>query len=437
MNTRFLAYLKTLGLTQSDRILLAVSGGLDSMVMLHLFATTQFTVAVAHANFQLRGNESESDEIFVKEKSQQYGIPFFSTRFDTNNYAITHKLSIQMAARQLRYSWFDQILATGYSAVATAHHLNDSLETVLLNLTRGSGLEGMAGILPKSDSRIRPLLFATRFELEQYAAENSICWREDFSNQTDDYQRNFIRHKVVPLLKEVNPALEETFLETSKRWQQEIAILRQEFSQWKAKYTRFDGDVILISKSGLEDAFAQAHIWQVLRPHGFSYTQCANALEAMHGQPGKYFISPTHQLTIDRVELLLTRLPGEDRPVQIEETTQEVVLGGRTLTLDRDVLAKPAETNNRIVIDAAKIKFPLTWRKWQPGDSFYPLGLRGRKKISDFLVDNKVPRALKEEVTVLECHGDIVWLVGMRLDDRYKLTQSTRKALAFSLTPHL
>lgn len=342
-----------------------------------------------------------------------------------------------MAARKLRYSWFDQILPQGFSVVATAHHLNDSLETVLLNLTRGSGLEGMAGILPKSGSRIRPLLFATRQELEHYAAENSISWREDLSNQTDNYQRNFIRHKVVPLLKELNPALEESFFESSMRMQQEMAILRQEFSQWKARHFRIEGEVILISKAGLDHAFALAYVWQALRPFGFSYTQCANTLEALHGQPGKYVKSPTHQLTIDRDELLLTRLPDEHQLVQIEEATRHVVLGSRTLTMDRDVMAKPAETGNRIVIDAEKIKFPLTWRKWQPGDIFYPLGLSGRKKISDFLIDTKVPRALKEEVTVLECQGDIVWLVGMRLDDRFKLTESTRKALAFSVTPHL
>jgi tRNA(Ile)-lysidine synthase len=436
---RFLEHLDGLGLLPGgDRLLLAVSGGLDSMVMLHLFQACGFLVGVAHANFQLRGAESEGDEQFVKNWCAVHNIPFFVQRFQTNNYAMERKLSIQMAARELRYSWFEELLKKeGFRYVATAHHLNDSLETVLINLARGTGIEGMTGIPVINGNRIRPLLFASKSEIEDYAAEMGIAWREDSSNRTDDYQRNFIRHQIIPALKKINPALEDTFRETLSKIRSELTILNHDLENWKKENWEKEGEIIRIRKNGLLPAEGPARLWHCIKPFGFSYAQCEDILRALHGQSGKQFLVSDYKLVVDRDFLVITTENNILDEVVIAMKQEDAVLGSYQILVKSTLELTPSSNPDMATLDADKLTFPLVWRKWKPGDYFFPLGMTHRKKISDFLIDNKISVGEKDFVTVLEAGGEIVWVVGYRIDNRYKITPQTKNALSLFIRPYL
>ena len=418
---------------------MAVSGGLDSMVMLDLFRHSSYAFAVAHVNFQLRGLESDADETFVKAKCLQWKIPFYSTRYDTNNYATQHGVSIQLAARELRYTWFRQLKQEhGFDWIATGHHQNDSIETVLLNLTKGTGLDGILGIPEKINDIIRPILFAGQEEIRKYAADAGITWREDESNQTDNYQRNFIRHQVVPRLKEINPSLETTFARTLEKLQGSSSLISVALDSWKEKFLSEKTGQVLFNKSGFSAVYSTAHntllLWELVKEFGFNYDQCQEIIRALHHQPGKRFLSTTHTLVIDRENLILTKHSIELAETQIKSNQQIASLGSRTLQLE--LIACPIQisaSKTLAVVDANRTSYPLVWRKWKPGDYFFPLGMKQRKKISDFLIDEKVPLPDKESVTVLTSSGEIVWVVGYRLDDRFKLTEKTAQAIQLSI----
>jgi len=436
---RFLKHLEGLGLQPGgDRLLLAVSGGLDSMVMLHLFQACGFLVGVAHVNFQLRGEESESDEQFVKNWCAVHNIPFFVQRFQTNNYAMEEKMSIQMAARELRYSWFEELLEKErFRYVATAHHLNDSIETVLINLVRGTGIEGMTGIPVINGNRIRPLLFASKSEIEDYAAEKGITWREDSSNLTDNYQRNFIRHQIIPALKKINPALEDTFRDTVSRIRSELTILHHDLEGWKKENWKKEGEIIRIRKNGLQPDQGPARLWHCIKPFGFSYAQCEDILRALYGQSGKQFLVSDYKLVVDRDFLVIT--PGKNNleEVVIEMKQEDAVLGSYQMLVKPTLELTPSSNPDNATLDADKLTFPLIWRKWKPGDYFFPLGMTHRKKISDFLIDNKISVGEKDLVTVIEAGGEIVWVVGHRIDNRYKITPQTKNVLSLFIRPYL
>ncbi|MBX2897124.1 MAG: tRNA lysidine(34) synthetase TilS [Cyclobacteriaceae bacterium] len=434
MKQSFLTHLHRYGVTHATKLLLAVSGGLDSMVMLHLFHSLKFEVAVAHVNFGLRGSESDADQQFVKNWCAEYQIPFFTTRLETNNYATEQGLSIQMAARELRYQWFDALLLQHrYQFIATAHHLNDSLETALLNLARGGGLEGLTGIAPLSGNRFRPLMFATRAEIEIYAAKNEIAWREDSSNQTDAYQRNLIRHRVIPELKKINPALEMGYASTVLKINHDLAILTAEWQQWCSTYTQSTGAEVKIFKEGVQPA-TLPHLWRILRTYGFGWEQTESIQQAAVGQPGKIFYSATHSLTVDRAYLIITKLTTPIEAVTLQLSSGKYRTVDQEMAVQVDQVPFIVADQTVAVLDHDKLAHELVWRSWQPGDSFIPLGMNQRKKISDFLVDAKVPLGLKRNVTVLESDGEIAWLVGFRIDNRFKITTNTRKAVVFSIT---
>lgn len=434
MSEQLLKYIIQLGIDVHARILLAVSGGLDSMVLLRLCHTLKFNVGVAHVNFKLRGVESDQDEQFVKDWCTHHNVPFFTTSFDTNNYAIEHGLSIQMAARELRYQWFNQVMETHqFKYVATAHHLNDSLETALLNLTRGLGVEGIAGIAPLSGNRIRPLLFATRAELETYAAAHQVAWREDLSNQTDAYQRNLIRHRVIPELKKINPSLEQSFAAMVARLQPDLELLNADVHQWRQTYTTVDKDLVKISKAGLQRPNAIACLWRTLRTYGFNQQQAEAVLTASAGQAGKVFYSATHCLAIDREALVISPLMERLPIISVPLASGNYQLGLNKMEVEVPVLPQIVNEATVANLDVEKLAPILTWRVWQPGDSFFPLGMNQPKKVSDFLIDEKVPVNLKNRVTVLESNGEIVWVVGYRIDNRFKLTKITRQAAQFRL----
>ncbi len=418
-----------------DRILLAVSGGLDSMVMLDLFSEAGYTIGVAHCNFQLRGKESDQDEELVSSRCKQLEVKFVTQRFETKNYAEQKGISIQMAARNLRYQWFDTVMEDGnYHWLATAHHLNDNIETVLSRWAKGGGLDHLTGIPVKNEKVIRPLLFATREEIQSFAAEKNIKWREDSSNASDDYQRNFIRHEVIPKLKEINPSLEETFNNSLEKIQGAYEIMQRGLGQLKDSITRSEGERLLLDKNLLKMLQHPAFVcYEWLRPFGFDWDRCVQLVNAIDAQPGKQFSSSTHLAVIDREHIIVSPIKEMMTEIFIEEGQDKAALGPWILKLKtgngKTIQAK-RETGS---FDRGKIKFPMLWRKWRHGDSFSPLGLGGNKKVSDFLIDEKISLTDKNDVTVLESGGEIVWIVGHRVDDRFKVTTQSKSVLEIAV----
>jgi len=419
-----------------DRILLAVSGGVDSMVMTHLFLDAGYSIEVAHANFQLRGAEADGDQQFVENYCRQFGIRCSVKRFDTAQYATAQGLSIQMAARHLRYTWFAELLpAHKLTAVATAHHLNDALETVLLSIARGAGLEGWDGIAVKNNTVIRPLAFATRAQIETYARDHKLTWREDSSNAHDDYPRNMVRHRIVPLLKQLNPSLERSFEESMLKISGALELSHAGVRQWTDQYRQKTGDQIRIQKKGLASFEKPAAVlWNLIENFGFNLDQCQQIINALHGQPGKEFLSPHFVLSLDREWMMLSPRPSWLPEIAIERGHRQATMEKMLLELEENndvhIIADPLIAS----IDADKLQFPLGWRGWKPGDTFYPLGMTGKKKVSDFLIDEKIARADKRTVSVLTSGNEIVWIVGHRLDDRFKITADTRRVLHVRLT---
>lgn len=422
MLKKFIAFIRQNNLFNEDEsILLAISGGLDSMVMLSLFIDAKFKIAVAHANFKLRSDESEVDEAFVMSFCQTKNIPFFTTAFDTNNYAAEKKISIQMAARELRYQWFRQLIKeNGFAKIATAHHADDQAETIFLNMVKGEGLNGLTGMPLNKRNVIRPLMFATKENLEHFARNTSLKWREDSSNKEDNYHRNFIRHQIFPRLQKINPGLNESLLRTSVKAKGEMEILKHGLDAIKQSYFSVDDNGwISIKKTLLENFKEPAVIWRALDEFGFSLDQCEEIV-GMNHQSGKFFQSHTHRLVMDREVMIVQPLISESASSPVEIAGEGVFkLGHREIKCS---IAKGtfSKKSSEAWLDIEKIKFPLTWRNWREGDRFMPLGMIGFKKVSDFLIDEKISVAEKGNVTVVESNGEIVWVVGMRVDDRVK-----------------
>lgn len=420
----------------SDKILLAVSGGLDSMVMLQLFSQHNFNIGIAHCNFQLRGEESAGDEAHVKQTCKQLNIPCHTKVFNTKAIAQERKLSIQLAARELRYQYFQELIKQhGYTTIATAHHLNDVLETVILNLTRGTGIDGLTGIPVRTNNIIRPLLFASREWLRNYAVKNNITWREDSSNEKDDYQRNFIRHRVVPLLKEVNPSLEDTFRDTHDRIVMAQLLVRSQLKTISDFLISTNGTRITIDKRNvLELENAHAVLWELLKDYGFNYVQCKDLIQ--EHIPGKQFYSSKYRIIIDRNSFILEpRKESIPDALTIENTSDVLPRAGESLTfktVDSNVF-KLTKKLSVAQLDADKLVFPMTWRPWKPGDVLIPLGMKTSKKVSDLLIDAKVSLPDKEKITVIESAGEVVWVVGMRINEHYKVTEKTRRVFIIEL----
>ena len=407
------------------------------MAMLHLFHQAGVSVGVAHCNFQLRGAESDGDEKFVLEVCKKNNIPFYTHRFETKSFAEANGVSIQIAARELRYAWFYEVVEREkFDGLATAHHFNDSIETVLLNWINGQSIEGFTGIPVKNGKIIRPLLFASRDEIELYAKENRLAWREDSSNLTLDYQRNFLRHKVVPLLKEISPSLESTLQRGISKITGDVELLESALEDWKKKFVLELPEKITIQKDGLTDpSTGSVLLWRFIRHFGFNYDTCVSVMEAINGQPGKKFIGPAHVLSVDRENLILSPKVDYWNAVQIEQAIGKAFLGSWSLEI-KESSVKRSENISEAILDVDKIKFPMCWRQWRVGDVFFPLGMEHRKKVSDLLIDQKVSIADKALVTVLESNGQIIWVVGHRIDNRYKITEHTKKAISIRVAPY-
>jgi tRNA(Ile)-lysidine synthase len=433
MYTHFLKYSQEKKLfTEDHKILLAVSGGIDSMVMAHLFLHSSIHTGIAHCNFNLRGEESNGDETFVKQWAEKNNIPFFSIRFDTKQYAEVHNLSTQMAARTLRYNWFEELLHThGYDRLAVAHHADDNVETVLLNLTRGTGLRGICGIAPINGHIIRPLLFATREQITRYAEEQHLAFREDRSNASDDYARNRIRHHVTPELKTLNPSLADTFRQNSEYLTQAYTLLEEAVTKHKAEWCHKQQDEWHIDLKPLQQTAAPGFwLFELLHDFGFNSTQTDDIAKALHEQAGKRFFSPTHELLKDRDKLIITlKTPSHPLPHLTVKETDTCLHSPLSLVFER-LHNNPPQTilpdKNMAFLDADKLHFPLTVRLWQEGDSFIPFGMKGKKKLSDYFIDHKIPLHHKAQQWVVVSDNNIVWLVGQRPDERYKVTPQTQ-----------
>jgi tRNA(Ile)-lysidine synthase len=420
------------------KVLLAVSGGLDSMVMLELFRLSGFSIGIAHVNFKLRGEESDGDEALVKNVCQQKNIPFYTTHFSTKDYAKEKGISVQMAARELRYTWFTSLAEEhNYEWIATAHHLNDSIETALFNWTNAGSLAGLGGISAQHGKIIRPLLFAKRKELEDFAKDHSVIWRDDSSNDSDVYKRNFIRHQIIPKLKEINPSLEASFMRGQRKLQGELSFLNYAFQQWKNQFVTTENNVVSINKNGFKEIDGAAIIlYKVAEPFGFNFDVCEEVIQVLHEQSGKRFLSASHQMIVDRSQLLISKQGDELEAVLIEMDQTDVFLGNWHLKISAGAKQAPINDSNVAMLDFARLQFPLKWRQWQAGDTFYPLGMKGSKKVSDLLIDNKVSLVNKTKVTVITSDEEIIWVVGHRLDERFKLSESTKETLILTLSPY-
>ena len=422
MQKAFLQFIEKNGLcTRSQRVFVAVSGGIDSMVLLHLFKTSGYNIIAAHVNFGLRGDESDKDETFVRDRCAGLGITCLTKAVQTKNYATGKGISVQMAARDLRYEWFHELMSTNTgSVVATAHHVNDSGETMLLNLVRGTGIDGLTGIPLNNNGIIRPLAFASRKEIDDFAAEHSITWREDESNLDDHYQRNFLRHRVMALLKQLNPSLDETLSKNFSRLGAEKELMERSIAALKENFLLDEDSNLHIPKKALEGFIHKSGVLlRMIEPFGFNFSTAESIVRAIDGQSGKMFFSRTHQLVVDREELIISDLVDEEVGIEFSETSDT------SFTIDPD----------KAYVDADKIVFPLKLRKWQDGDSFQPLGMVGKKKVSDFLIDEKISMIEKQSVLVVTSNDDIVWVVGKRIDDRFKITQQTTRVLIIKTNP--
>ncbi len=423
------------------KILLAVSGGVDSMVMLSLFANSGFNIAVAHCNFGLRGQESDDDASFVEQESKKMGVDYFSKTFDTISCSKTQKQSIQEAARELRYQWFSQLAKDmSFDHIATGHNLNDSIETLIINLTRGTGLRGLGGIPVKNGNIIRPLVFATRREIEEHASANSINFRIDSSNNQDYYLRNKIRHHVVPLLEEANPNLYSTIFEYFGIVSGTLVILDRYVDNQRVVCVAKTqaGYSINIAKL-LEANSPKLILFEFLKEFGFSSTVCTELFNSLCAQPGKRFSSNTHCAIKDRTEIFVEPINPKtiDTYATINEKATSVEVSGQNFCISNLLFKVEMEISkdpNVVWVDKDKLEFPLILRKIIPGDSMTPIGLNGKKKVSDILIDLKVPLHLKEKVLVLVSGREIVWLVGLRVSDRFKITPNTKNIFEIART---
>lgn len=435
---RFLEFIEAEKLIAGDeKILLAVSGGLDSVVMTNLFNQTRFDFGIAHCNFSLRGNESDKDEIFTRELSETITRPFYTRKFDTENYARENHISIQEAARKLRYEFFEEIATKyGYSKISTAHHLNDSIETFFINLFRNSGPRGLRGIPVINGNIIRPLLFARRNHLEEYAGKHKIIFREDSSNESDKYLRNRIRHHLIPELMQTDSAFEENTLAIMAQNRVIDRLMSEKMNAWKDLNIIFDkeGDILLpLSKIPAEDN-AALFLSYLLYTYDITKIDCDKLLSVK--TPGKIFHSGDFDLLRDREFVIIKRKRyKENNSFTIDSLPAKITYNSCSISIEEDTLNKKWQVGEPGIqwVDAESIILPLKIRPWKSGDAFHPLGMKGKKKISDFFTDVKMNRFEKDNTLLLLSGNDIVCILGHRIDERFKITSSTKKTLRIAI----
>ena len=425
--------------TAGDRLLLAVSGGLDSVVLCELSHRAGMGFAIAHCNFQLRGAESDRDETFVRQLAWRYDREVLVQRFDTRAYAATRQLSIQVAARELRYDWFGQIVeGWGEKAViVTAHQLDDNIETMVMNFFRGTGLAGLRGMLPRQGRVVRPLLSVGREELRRFADEAKLTWVEDSSNESDKYTRNFFRHQILPLVERAYPSALDNLADNLGRFRETEVLYREAIDRQTKNLLEQKGGEIHIPVLKLQKAAPlPTLIYELFSPYGFSPQQVGAITGLLDSPSGKYICSATHRLLKDRRWLILTPLHDSGTATVLIEKGRTIVdfaSGNLQLEWLSEFTGQPPAESSVALVDAGLVEFPLLLRPWRPGDYFYPLGMRKKKKLARFFIDHKLSLADKEKVWVLEMNKKIIWVVGRRIDDRFKLTPSTRDVLKITV----
>jgi tRNA(Ile)-lysidine synthase len=452
---KFKEYIKQQNLFQpKDKLLLAVSGGVDSVVLCELCKQAGYDFTIAHCNFQLREEESERDENFVRELGKKYEVEVLVKKFDTQKYADENKLSIQVAARELRYTWFDELLtkikADFNSKVSneqqatsnwllTAHHGNDNIETLLMNFFKGTGINGLHGILPKQGNIFRPLLFAKKEEFAEFASVNKLSFVEDSSNASDKYTRNYFRNRLIPDLQKVFPQVVDNLLNNIGRFREIEILYQQSINLHKKKLLEQKGKEVHIPVLKLlKTTPLHTIVYEVIKDYGFTAHQTNEVVALLKSETGKYIQSATHRILKNRNWLIIA--PNENKEaetivIEANDKQFEFQQGKVTIDLVTTTNQKLQTTNFIAQLNASGIKFPLLLRKWKPGDYFYPLGMQKKKKLSRFFIDQKLSLTQKEKIWVIEMDKKIVWVVGIRIDDRFKITGSTKNILQITLTP--
>ena len=423
--------------TQDDHILLAISGGADSVAMLDLFAKAEYNFAIAHANFHLRGDDSNRDEAFVRSLAKKYGVDIFVKSFDTKSYAAEKHISIEMAARELRYAEFERIMNQhGFDSTAVAHHIDDAIETFMLNLLRGSGISGLTGMHPKNGRIIRPMLCFTRQEIEDYIKNNGLEYVTDVTNFENEFSRNKIRNCVVPYFEQINPSFRNSFADTFKYMQQVKEIYFEEIERQRSVATISEPDNLKIDIDQLlQYPHREAFMFEILRQYGFNKKQVQQIGHSLSGESGKTFSSPSHQLLKDRKYLIINKLnQAAASPLFIQKSDiDKGVFYWGDYKFEFEIcdnaninLKCGSETS---FFDYDKLTFPLEIRHWHNGDTIVPFGRKQPKKLSDIFIDHKLSVVDKERTAILCSGGNIIWAVGLRAAETCKVTSETVRIL--------
>jgi tRNA(Ile)-lysidine synthase len=453
---KFLHYIKHENLFHpKDKLLLAVSGGVDSVVLCELCKQAGYNFVIAHCNFQLRGTESERDETYVTALATTYGVQFFVKRFATEEYAQENKISIQVAARELRYNWFRSLVGNSkltddsreavqlksldfqpppINWIVTAHHSDDNIETLLMNFFKGTGINGLKAILPKQQNIIRPLLFADKEALLVFAKENNLPFVEDSSNVSDKYTRNYLRNQLIPGLKKVYPQVEENLKDNLQRFREIELLYQQSIALHKKKLLEQKGNEIHIPVLKLQQTRPVATVlYEIIKAYHFTAHQATEVMALLKSESGRYIQSATHRIIKNRKWLIISPVETvEAETILIEEKDKKIIFEAGEMRIEKYSNPDIQPSTSIAQLDAAEITFPLLLRKWKPGDYFYPLGMPKKKKLSRFLIDQKLSLTQKEKVWVIETNKKIIWVVGMRIDDRFKITPHTKAIIEIS-----
>ncbi len=429
------AYIEKQQLLSGDGpVLVGLSGGADSVALLALLVQLDYPCVALHCNFHLRGDESVRDEQFAREMARTLDVPFYKIDFDTTAYGAEHHLSIEMAARELRYNWFEEMrLRLGAQAIAVAHHRDDSVETVLMNLVRGTGIRGLGGIRPKNGYVVRPLLAVSRSEILDWLVEQRLSYVTDSTNLSDAYTRNFIRLRVLPLLEELNPSVKAAIARTADHLAETEAIYLHVVE--KARRELLEEDFRIPIARLMEYPSPATIQYELLKPYGFTRQVADDVFRSLTGESGKMFYSPDYRLLKDREYLLLSPVKKEEEQeytFTADDIVEEIWRGPVELSFFKSVITTDfcfRKDKHIAYFDYDKLSFPLTLRKWKEGDWFIPFGMKGRKKLSDYFSDHKFSRMDKEQTWLL-CSGEnILWIVGERSDNRYCIDKTTKSVL--------
>jgi tRNA(Ile)-lysidine synthase len=443
---------------KNSLLLLAVSGGVDSVVLCELCYRSSYNFVIAHCNFQLRGEESSRDEYFVRTLGDRYQKPVLVKTFDTQHYAQQHKVSIQVAARELRYNWFyDLLLKEGHDEnnidiagasalpaspgfLLTAHHADDNIETVLMNFFKGTGIAGLRGILARQGKLIRPLLPFRKEQLLAFAREQQLKWVEDSSNLTEKYSRNYFRHQLLPLVQKLYPQAESNMLDNIERFKDAALLYQQAIAIHKKKLLEHKGNEIHIPVLKLQQAEPlRTVVYEIVKEYGFTAQQLGDIISLLQADSGKYVQSATHRVIRNRNWLVIAPIANEDSQfILVEKGEQDIECNSFRLRFSAvDAIDMPANIpadRNIAFLDHRNIRYPLIVRKWKAGDYFYPLGMKKKKKLARFFIDQKLSKTEKENIWVLESDKKILWVIGHRIDERFKIIPSSKQVLRVSIS---